>query len=78
MNNITTKLTDLRKPPMVDIDVGIITDLINRHGMRPAPAKTELHGDWFQVVVPISIDHVAYLTLPDEAVDEIKKIMGLI
>jgi hypothetical protein len=57
----------------LDKEVEIITDLIQRHGIYTAPAKTGRCGDWFQVVILIGKDHAAYLTLPEDSVDEIRR-----
>lgn len=33
-----------------------------------APTKTERHGRWYQYVIQIGDNHVAYLTLDDDAI----------
>lgn len=36
-----------------------------------APTTTRRHGPWKEVVIGIGADHVAYLTMDDEAYEEL-------
>ena len=61
---------------MINKDTEVITDLVKRHGMAQAPAKMELQGEWFEVLIPIGKNHVAYLYLPDDTIEEIRRMCG--
>lgn len=37
-----------------------------------APKKTKWFGVWYEVVLPIGDNHTAFLTLSDDALNEIK------
>lgn len=41
-----------------------------------APRVTSREGVWYQLVIGIGVDHVAYLTIDDDALSELCKIDG--
>ena len=71
-----TKLKPKREFPLrekrLDKSVEMVTELSLLHQLNPAPAKTERMGKWYEVVIPIGKDHVAYLTMPEDTLGEIK------
>jgi len=53
---------------MTDLDSAkLLTKLIMVNGIGDAAAKTERIGQWYECVIGIGKDHVAYITLDDEA-----------
>jgi len=65
-----TKLKPKREFPLrekrLDKSVEMVTELSLLHQLNPAPVKTERMGKWYEVVIPIGKDHVAYLTMPED------------
>jgi len=51
----------------VNRDIELVTDLVLRNDVHDAPAKTERQGKWYECVIPIDKDHVAYLTIPEDS-----------
>lgn len=50
----------------VDRNIELVTELAQINTVGDAPVKTERMGKWNEVVIGISDDHVAYLTLNDD------------
>jgi hypothetical protein len=65
-----------RKPPLkkkrLPEEVEIVTKLALMFELHDAPVKTERHGKWYEVVIPIGKDHCAYLTMPEDTLEQIK------
>jgi len=55
-------------------DIKLITELILRNNAHDAPIKTERIGKWYECIIPIGDNYVAYLTLTDDAFQELCKI----
>jgi hypothetical protein len=45
--------------------------LVTKTKKHNAPWKTQRHGEWFEFVLPVDDDNVAYLTMPKESYDTI-------
>lgn len=56
----------IKLPKTINIPVGIVLD--------EAPAKTERFGNHYEYIIPIGKDHVAYLTIDEDALMELKKL----
>ena len=63
--------TPLRR---VNKDIELITELILRNDAKDAPQKTEYNGKWYQSIIPVGKDHVAYLTFDDDAFQTMRKV----
>jgi hypothetical protein len=60
----------------VDRRIELITWLIQNCPIGPAPKKTERHGKWYEIIIPIGKDHVAYLSMSEDAIAEIRREEG--
>ena len=49
-------------------------DIIKRKETFPAPTETKRHGAWYEFIVSIDDDNVAYITMPRESYDRLMKI----
>jgi hypothetical protein len=58
----------------VNKDIELITELILRNDAKDAPQKTEYNGKWYQSIIPVGKDHVAYLTFDVDAFQAMRKI----
>lgn len=54
-----------------DLNESILYELLAGLEMSPAPCKTERYGQWCEWVVAIGDNHVAYITMDDDAAREL-------
>ena len=66
---VTLKLEDFN-------DTVLLGVLLGRNEITQAPVKTQREGVWYQVIIGIGDDEVAYLTLTDDALEVLKTIIG--
>ena len=48
-----------------------LAKIVNDSYVHPAPQMTERFGDWVEVIISIDADHVAYLTMPMDAYEQL-------
>ena len=51
--------------------------LINDNEISDAPIRTMRHGKWHSIILSIGKDHIAEITLDDEALLELNKLIEL-
>lgn len=63
---VTMEYKRIKLPKTINIPQGIIA--------RLAPSNKAMHGEWYEVLIPIGKDETAYLYLTDDAIAEMKAI----
>ena len=69
---LTVELTDYLD------GVGLVALLIarNKYKMLEAPVETKRYGKHYEIIIGIGNDHVAYLTIDDDALKALKDYMN--
>lgn len=67
---VDVKVTDIFN------ETGLLACLIAQNDIHEAPENTARYGGWSEVLIGIGKDHVAYITLPNDALEELVKITG--
>lgn len=65
--------TDQQDELLKLIDEGKLLNLIKDNSIMQAPATTQRSGEWHEIIITIGDDHVAYITLDDDALKELYK-----
>lgn len=56
--------------------IRILTELLLRTNIKESTKKSSTyHGKWYEAIIPIGSDHVAYVMLPDDSLSALKKIL---